>query len=185
MLRMSSSIWVWRAASALPWLAPLGKTRRSLVWAAAILFAAWTGAAKQTRTLAGGHLPGVVDAYFHEDPDTALILNGLHEAPEFRDTLGWWTGPWCAKIPFWRPIPSMVFWTELQAFGHDFRWWGVVSIVFTCAFAAAMMWGFEPLFGAHGAAAVVFMIFASLWVPWHPPPRRSGTYYPTGSTRSI
>jgi len=165
---MSSMIWAWRAASALPWLAPLVKNRRWLAWTATIAVAVSAAVACQWNALGNGNTPKFADACLHSDVDTALILKGLHEAPEFGDTLGWWTGVWCAEIPFWRPIPSMVFWMELQVFGHDFRWWGVVSVLFAGALAAAMMWGLEPLFGTDGAAAVVGMTFVSLWVPWHP-----------------
>ena len=62
--------------------------------------------------------PGSADTRSpHYDLDTWLIHGGLVKAPRFRDTLRWWTGTWAGQVPFYRPIPSMVFWAEWKLFG--------------------------------------------------------------------
>ena len=44
--------------------------------------------------------------------DWSYLNRGLDRIHGFRDTLSWWTGPWCGEVPFWRPLTSYVFWGE-------------------------------------------------------------------------
>ena len=75
----------------------------------------WNAAAPPSWT---GSPPGSGDPLLpHYDLDTWLIHGGLVKAPRFRDTLHWWTGTWAGQVPFYRPIPSMVFWAEWKLFG--------------------------------------------------------------------
>ncbi|GAB4451433.1 MAG: hypothetical protein OHK0029_00590 [Armatimonadaceae bacterium] len=48
------------------------------------------------------------------DVDTYLIHGGLVQAPTFRDTLRWWYGTWVGQVPFYRPLTSLLFWTQWQ-----------------------------------------------------------------------
>ncbi|MDP6107937.1 MAG: hypothetical protein QGI33_05835, partial [Candidatus Brocadiia bacterium] len=145
------------AASAMPWLAPLAKGRRAAVWSLAILLALAVGVAYQWPDLSEGHLPEAEGYYLRGDPDTALILKGVGESPRLVDTLDWWTGIWCGVVPFWRPIPSLLFWAEEKVFGYDFRGWAIVHVLLAGVLAAVMFWALEPLLGIDGAGSVVFI----------------------------
>jgi hypothetical protein len=59
------------------------------------------------------------------DLDTALIHDGLLQAPRFGDTFRWWTGPWVGEVPFYRPLTSYVFWAEWRAFGDRESLYGI------------------------------------------------------------
>jgi hypothetical protein len=52
------------------------------------------------------------------DADTHYFFYAWEETPSFQDTLKWWHGPWGQKFrPFYRPIPSLLFWTQYKIFG--------------------------------------------------------------------
>jgi hypothetical protein len=51
--------------------------------------------------------------------DLVLIFQGAREAPTLRDTLQWWHGVWIGQVPFWRPLTSLAFWSEIRLFGAD------------------------------------------------------------------
>lgn len=52
------------------------------------------------------------------DADTHYFYYAWEENPRFVDTLKWWHGPWGQKFrPFYRPIPSLLFWSEYKLFG--------------------------------------------------------------------
>lgn len=52
------------------------------------------------------------------DADTHYFYYAWEENPHFTDTLKWWYGPWGQKFrPFYRPIPSLLFWTQYKTFG--------------------------------------------------------------------
>ena len=55
------------------------------------------------------------------DIDTRLIHDGLLLAPRFRDTARWWSGTWVGQVPFYRPLTSMLFWTEWKLWGDNER----------------------------------------------------------------
>jgi len=65
------------------------------------------------------------------DVDTRVIHDGLVSHPRFSDTLSWWTGPWVAGpgVPFYRPVPSTLFWLEWRAFGDIEVRYSVVNLV--------------------------------------------------------
>ncbi len=61
--------------------------------------------------------PGQTIVEARADPDTVLIHGGLIQAPRFRDTFRWWTGTWAGQVPFYRPLPSLLFWGEWKLYG--------------------------------------------------------------------
>ncbi|MBC8101704.1 MAG: hypothetical protein H7Z41_03855 [Cytophagales bacterium] len=61
------------------------------------------------------------------DIDTRLIHDGLLQAPHFLDTARWWTGTWVGKVPFYRPLTSMLFWTQWKLWGDNERRYNVLA----------------------------------------------------------
>jgi hypothetical protein len=76
-----------------------------------------------------------------ENCDLMLICQGARETPTLRDTLKWWHGVWIGQVPFWRPLTSLAFWSEIRVFGSDRldRWiWAsvVMQVAVVCLVAA-------------------------------------------------
>ena len=83
--------------------------------------AVWTGIAQNwnaPRRLSWVVPPGKTIVTAGADPDTILIHGGLLQAPRFRDTFRWWTGTWAGQVPFYRPLPSLLFWGEWKFYGN-------------------------------------------------------------------
>lgn len=54
------------------------------------------------------------------DLDCIWLMSGIEPTKTFRQTLRWWTGPWCYElVPYYRPMTSLFFWLEYQAFGPN------------------------------------------------------------------
>jgi len=103
-----------------------------------------------------------------EDCDRVLIYQGLQECPRLRDTLKWWTGTWVGKVPFWRPLTSLLFWLEWKAFGWEFQdaWMLVHGLSHVLACAALFLFA-EAL---TGSATVGFLSVLLFSVPSPPSP---------------
>ena len=54
-------------------------------------------------------------------PTPTIFLDNIESHPRFRDTLGWWSGPWFPKVPYYRPATMTLFWAERHAFGPQGR----------------------------------------------------------------
>lgn len=68
-----------------------------------------------------------IQKHFSDNPDALLIVQGARSA-SWRDTLGWWTGPWIEPgMPYYRPLTSMLFWAEYKLFGTDFQKYCLIS----------------------------------------------------------
>jgi hypothetical protein len=54
------------------------------------------------------------------DLDCIWLMSGIEPTKTFQQTLRWWTGPWCYElVPYYRPMTSLLFWMEYQAFGPN------------------------------------------------------------------
>jgi hypothetical protein len=53
--------------------------------------------------------------------DANKIVTGLERHHTFKETLSFWTGPWAMgqEWPYYRPIPSVLWWMMYQAFGRN------------------------------------------------------------------
>ncbi len=77
------------------------------------------------------------------DADTHYFYYAWEENPHFEDTLKWWYGPWGQKFrPFYRPIPSLLFWTEYKLFGVNGFFNSVVVLLLSHFLALLFIWRF-------------------------------------------
>jgi len=94
--------------------------------------------------------------------DIALIYAGIREVPTLRDTLRWWHRVWAGKVPYWRPLTSLVFWLEYHAFGPDrldgWVWVSVAAHLAVTWLAAALG---TRLVGHWWAGPVVAVVFGT------------------------
>jgi hypothetical protein len=105
------------------------------------------------------------------DPiDSGLITEGLEKTKSWHNTLSWWRGPWVAWIDegngqghgvkFYRPLSSLVWWIEFQAFGRQ----GLAAFTIVHALSHLLVLSmallfFRELFGLR-VAALSLGIFA-------------------------
>lgn len=77
------------------------------------------------------------------DADTHYFVQAWDETPRFVDTLRWWYGPWGQKYrPFYRPIPSTLFWTQYQLFGVNGKFQFHVLLLLWHFVALLVIWRF-------------------------------------------
>ena len=90
------------------------------------------------------------------DPvDSGLITEGLEKTTNWNHTLRWWNGPWVAWIDeegvgqnkghgvkFYRPLSSLVWWLEFQAFGRQ----GLAAFTLVHALSHLLVLGVALLF---------------------------------------
>ena len=74
--------------------------------------------------------PGKTIMEARADPDTILIHSGLLKAPRFQDTFRWWTGTWAGQVPFYRPLPSLLFWCEWKRYGDYENRYAIFPLLF-------------------------------------------------------
>ena len=74
--------------------------------------------------------PGKTITEAQADPDTILIHGGLLKAPRFQDTFRWWTGTWAGQVPFYRPLPSLLFWCEWKLYGDHENRYAIFPLLF-------------------------------------------------------
>ncbi|MDQ3812407.1 MAG: hypothetical protein M3347_00480 [Armatimonadota bacterium] len=77
------------------------------------------------------------------DHDNLYFVQAWDKAPHLRDTWRWWIGPWGQKHrPFYRPLSSLLFWLEYQAFGlHGL--YQFTLVLFLCHLATLLLaWRF-------------------------------------------
>ena len=158
--------WVWRAIGLLPWGAPLVRNRRAVAWAVCVIGGLVGSVNFQYDALMNGDGARLRKLYFEEDCDTVAILNGVWEAPTARDTLEWWTGEWAGSGQYWRPLSSLAFWLQWRAFGDDFRYYALVSVIVGVLVATLAFYAFEPLLGPDGSTATTLAACVALYVPW-------------------
>ena len=65
--------------------------------------------------------------HYATEPDANNIA-GAAATATWGDAAGWWTGAWIEpRMPYYRPLPSLLFWAEYSLFGRDFQKYSVVS----------------------------------------------------------
>ena len=68
-----------------------------------------------------------IQAYYATEPDANNIA-GAAATVTWGEAAGWWTGAWIEPgMPYYRPLPSLLFWAEYRLFGRDFQKYSVVS----------------------------------------------------------
>lgn len=86
--------------------------QRGLLILTALICALW--GARSCFRLMGPHSPRILKC----DIDCQWLMTGIETTPDFAGTLRWWTGPWCCDfVPYYRPMTSLFWWLEYNAFG--------------------------------------------------------------------
>jgi hypothetical protein len=107
------------------------------------------------------------------DADSHYFVQAWDETPHFSDTLAWWHGPWGQKYrPFYRPIPSTLYWTQYQIFGVNARFqfelillaWHLVAVIVAWRFLSELM-GLRAGTLAAGTWAALFAEWFQLMTP--------------------
>ncbi len=119
-------------------------------------------------------------ARYATEPDANNIVAAASQA-SWRDALGWWSGAWIEPdMPYYRPLPSLVFWAEYGLFERDFQKYCVVSwlahagcAVVLFLLALSLFRGRPPRVALGMALLVVFLfntrrniMVPQLWEPY-------------------
>jgi len=78
----------------------------------------------------------------YDDPsgDGRSIMRMMEAAPTFAQSLSFWTTADYNGYRFWRPLAKTAYWIEWKTFGHDFEYWGAVSVCLYYICAATFGW---------------------------------------------
>lgn len=98
------------------------------------------------------------------DLDTILIQGGIGAAPEWRDTLRWWTGTWVGQVPFFRPLTSYVFWFEARAFGDREPSYTFCALIAHALATAAFAWCALQVARRFGVGWCALAAGAAVWL---------------------
>ncbi len=95
------------------------------------------------------------------DMDTMLLDDAVVSHPHLAQTWDWWTGPWYASVPYFRPLSMVGFWAQYQLFGDNnllafegLHWWyhGLILV---------LLFGFFSQIAGRGRAALAVGVFAA------------------------
>ncbi len=161
------SLLIWRIIGLLPYGAPLVRNSRAIAWALCIAGGLVASVDFQHEVLMWGNGRWFHEIYCKQDCDTVAILHGVGEAATAGDTLQWWVGEWAGSGQYWRPLSSLAFWLQWKAFGDDFRYYALVSVIVGVLVAVLAFYALEPLLGTDGATATVLAACVNLYVPWN------------------
>src|SRR5580704_11291372 len=108
---------------------------RIWIWRAAILYAVVaivTDVVHYNRYywLSGRSQRALSDDLIQSDADVFGIMRNLRLHESLWSTLDWWHGNWVGPFDYWRPISSLIFWTEYHLFGPERQGlWQVVEVL--------------------------------------------------------
>lgn len=93
--------------------------------------------------------------------DQLYIVDALERAHTFRETLMWWYGQWSrSDLSFYRPLTSLVWWLQFQAFGgkeHGALGFTVVHLLLHAGVCALLLGFLRRLIGDRGALVAVVL----------------------------
>ncbi len=95
------------------------------------------------------------------DADTVLLADAVASHPHLAQTWDWWSGPWYAAVPYFRPLSMMGFWAQVRLFGDrnllafEALHWAYHGLILVLLFGF-----FSPIAG-RGRAALAVGMFAA------------------------
>ncbi len=93
------------------------------------------------------------------DADTMLLADAVVSHPNLAQTWDWWTGPWYAAVPYFRPLSMMGFWAQYQVFGDNFLAFEALHWLYH-GLCLVILWGFFAQIAGRARAALGVGMFA-------------------------
>lgn len=94
-----------------------------------------------------------------ENHDARIIVGRIAANP---DPVAWFTGDWPLGNGFYRPLPTVLYWLDLQLWGRDYSPYRVTNGVLVSGAALLMLWALT----AWGMAWWVAVACAALMAAW-------------------